>query len=101
LLYAGVEEVPGEPGVYTPLTRDRIAGLKAAADVAGRLLNKVLPDLKQVELDDKTKQEADRILQDIELDNRMRLYIESKAKRGEHIRLVATEHNKLDYEFLN
>ena len=44
--------VPGEGdvGLYVKLDRDAIQRLKAAADVQGKLLAKVLPDLKSVEV---------------------------------------------------
>jgi len=65
-----------------PLSRDRVASLKAAADVADKLLKKVLPDLKQIEMVDPGGKGEGRILENIELANRMRLYIESLNKRG-------------------
>ncbi len=87
MLYAGVDicdaimDEDGLPAII-PLTRDRIAGLKAAADISDKLLKKVLPDLKQIELQDGGQQGEGRILENIELSNRMRIYMEAISKRG-------------------
>jgi hypothetical protein len=97
MLFVGYEESQEEPGLFMPLTRDRQNSLKAGAEIALKLLNKVMPDLKQIELDRQSKEEGEKLLQDIELANRLRIYTESKAKRGEVIQL----HPKPDYDFLN
>lgn len=81
-LFAGVEESPTEPGLIVPLTRDRIAALKAGADIAAKMLNKVLPDLKQVELKEEDSQNAERTLNSISLDNHLRLYLDAVAQRN-------------------
>jgi len=65
-----------------PLSRDRIAALKAAADVSDKLLKKVLPDLKQIEMVEEGGGKEGKILEDIELANRLRVYMESLNKRG-------------------
>jgi hypothetical protein len=51
-LKVGTEPIVMADGgvVQTPLARDRVSSLKAAADVKLALLRKVLPDLKAVEL---------------------------------------------------
>jgi len=82
MLFFGYEANPNDPDVLVPMSRDRIASLKAGADVADRLLKKVLPDLKQVELQDGGNNGEGRILENIELDNRMRLYLQALEKRG-------------------
>ncbi len=87
MLFTGVDirddimDENGRPAII-PLTRDRIAGLKAAADISDKLLKKVLPDLKQIELQDGGQQGEGRILENIELSNRMRIYMEAIGKRG-------------------
>lgn len=88
-LFLGYEEDALEPGVLRPIGRERAASLKAAADIAEKLLRKVLPDLKQIEMQTKDDKDDSAILQDIELSNRLRLYIQSKAKRGEDIAVTA------------
>lgn len=80
-LIRGTEESSMEPGLEVPLTRDRITALKAAADISGRLLNKTLPDLKQVEIRDDEAKEAGRILESIDISNRLRIYKEAIARR--------------------
>ena len=85
VLYFGYEELPLQPGETVPkfarLGRDRIAALKAAADISDKLLKKVLPDLKQIELTEGEGGAEGRILENIDLDNRMRIYVEALAKR--------------------
>jgi len=85
MLFTGVElfedKETGE-AVLRPLGRDRIASLKAGADIADKLLKKVLPDLKQIELQDSTGGGEGRILENTDLSNRMRLYVEALEKRA-------------------
>lgn len=81
LLYMGYEGTIDDPDLQMPLSRDRIMALKSAADISGKLLNKVLPDLKQVELSESSDGNSEAVLQDIDLANRLRLYIDAKAKR--------------------
>ena len=106
-LFLGIEESHNEAGLYVPLTRDRIAGLKAGADIADKLLKKVLPDLKQVELTAGNNDGEGRILENIELDNRMRLYLAALEKRGTVIpmhpaeEVVEAELVEPDMDFLN
>lgn len=80
--FKDIDEDGREVNRVVPLSRDRIASLKAAADVSDKLLKKVLPDLKQIEMVDPGGKGEGRILENIELANRMRLYIESLNKRG-------------------
>ena len=84
LLYTGVDvktDVDTNESVIIPLTRDRIAGLKAAADISDKLLKKVLPDLKQIELQDGGQSGEGRILENTDLSNRMRIYAEAIEQR--------------------
>jgi len=80
-LFLGIEESPTQPGLIVPLTRDRIAAIKAGADIAAKLLNKVLPDLKQVEIRADETKDAERILESIDISNRLRIYKESANRR--------------------
>ena len=93
LLHAGYYPNPNDPEnpeAIIPLTRDRIASLKAAADIKDKLIRKVLPDLKQVEITEDEKTTGGKILENIELSNRLRLYLESLSKRGVEIDITPT-----------
>lgn len=85
MLYLGVEAFTDDltgVTVLRPLGRDRIASLKAAADISDKLLKKVLPDLKQIELQDSTAGGEGRILENTDLNNRMRIYVDALEKRA-------------------
>ena len=77
MLFSGKEAVQ-DPVTGTvsmlPLDRDRTMQLKAAADVKGTLLKKVLPDIKAVELTGAGGEElgTDRQMAVLELRNRLR-----------------------------
>jgi len=88
-LFLGTEESPIEPGLIVPLTRDRIAAIKAGADIAAKLLNKVLPDLKQVEIRADEAKDAERILESIDIANRLRIYKEAVERRESDLVVVA------------
>jgi len=93
LLHAGYYPNPNDPDnpeAIILLTLDRIASLKAAADIKDKLIRKVLPDLKQVEITEDEKTTGGKILENIELSNRLRLYLESLAKRGAEIDITPT-----------
>ena len=84
MLFIGVElktDKETNESILIPLGRDRIASLKAGADIADKLLKKVLPDLKQIELQDGDRGGEGRILENTDLSNRMRIYVEALAKR--------------------
>lgn len=55
-LIRGYEPNLNDPNVYIPLDNTRISALKAAADVANKLLAKVMPDLKSIEFEDRDTQ---------------------------------------------
>lgn len=87
-----------------PLTKDRITSIKCAADIAGKLLDKVLPSLKQVELTDDKGDIEGMVLGDIELDNRLRLYIEASEARKDKDVLdvnVISDAEIIEEDFLN
>ncbi len=83
-LLLGVEE-GDEAGLFIRLSKDRIASLKAGIDGADKLMRKVLPDLKQIEISPGDGGGEGRILDSVELQNRMRLYIEAIQKRGDNV----------------
>lgn len=84
ILYEGYEPIADrDTGEMTlrPIGRDRVASLKAAADISEKLLRKVLPDLKQVEIQTDSNGGEGRILENTDLSNRMRLYMEAIQQR--------------------
>jgi hypothetical protein len=85
MLFTGCELFTDEEtgvAVLRPLGRDRIASLKAGADIADKLLKKVLPDLKQIELQDGGQSDSGRLLENTDISNRMRLYVEALQRRA-------------------
>ena len=83
-LLLGYEEGQ-EAGLLVPLTKDRISALKAGIDGADKLMRKVLPDLKQIELSEGDGTGEGRILDSVELQNRMRIYLEAIQTRGDNV----------------
>lgn len=83
-----------------PIGRDRVASLKAGADIALKLLNKVLPDIKQVEIQDSSNGGEGRILENTDLSNRMRLYMEAVQQRGIEEPVIVDAEIVEDVDFL-
>lgn len=95
-LFSGMEEVDTPEGKeVVPLSRDRIAALKAASDISHKMLGKILPDLKQVELTDADRNNIGEVLQDIELDNRLRIYLEAKTVADAEFEEVVEEEDMM------
>jgi hypothetical protein len=78
-LLSGYMADPSDPEQLIPISNEVRQSVKAGIDSALKLLNKILPDLRQVELSQKSEKDADAILNDIELENRLRIYTEAKA----------------------
>ncbi|RLD78548.1 MAG: hypothetical protein DRJ15_11350 [Bacteroidetes bacterium] len=80
-LYRGTEPDNDDPDLMIPLTKDRVASINAAATLSDRLLKKVLPDLKQVEIREDEEQRGERLLESVDLSNRLRIYLQAVEER--------------------